>query len=119
MFDQKIHNWNLTNLSVVISNCSFGRYGKIEGFRNTDGPVFSHIEESKYLQFTALFWVNHKEYLFIAENIFGDLFLFDTKNLKWSRIGGKLHNEMYYFTKKQQFLFRWRNYVEIWSLAKY
>jgi len=114
MFDL---NWNLTDLSVVVNNSSDGKHGKIVGFRNNDGTVFIRIEESLYLQFVTLFWDNHKEYLFAAENIFGDLFLFDTKTLKWNRIGRKLHYNVYYFIKNQQILFTWKLNVEIWSLV--
>ena|SRR6218665_872383 len=65
-FDQSRPNptWNLTGLSVVIGNSSDGKYGKIVGFRNTDGTVFSHIQEWQYVQCIVLFWDNHKKYLF-------------------------------------------------------
>ena len=47
-------------------------------------------KEKKDMQDVRLFWDTDNNNLFVAEDIFGNIYLFDTKTLKWSQMG-RLH----------------------------
>lgn len=120
--------WNLTELIAITSNNTDESFGTIIGLQNTDGRKVSDIMDTGLLQFVQLFWDPDNQNLLAAENVFGDLYLFDTKSGNWSKIGrlqryGSYlylrHHRLHYDERKIQINFIRREGVEMLALTKY
>ena len=104
MYDYYTWEWNLSDLRVIISNRTDESSRKIVGFRNTDGRIFSYIEEVRHWHSLQLFWDTKSKNLLVAEDLLGDWHLFDTKTLRWSQIGRRPHFALSYDTKTKTFI---------------
>lgn len=119
VLDLITHNWNLTDFSTIISNSSDEGTRKIVGFRHIDGSIFDDIIAQRR-QDVQLLWDTDRRSLFVVEQIFGNLYLFQTKTLKWSQICRKMHRRLAFNTKKKHIIYiLYNSVVEIWALTKY
>lgn len=120
IFDFDTMDWKLTNHSVIISNSS--DEGSIEreivGFRYSDGRNISDLEDLSYRQMVMLFWDTDNKILFLFEPTFGNLYLFDTKTLKWSQTNRRIMHHLSFSTRKKQFTVNTGHCVEIFALTK-
>jgi len=109
ILDENTWELNLTDYSAIFSNSSEESHRKIDGVQFADGRTLSDIKEKTVwpLQFAELIW-DTDGYLFVIGNVFGDLYQFDTKTLKWRQIplGRQFFLRMYYSAKKNQLIFR-------------
>jgi len=118
--------WNLTDFRVIISNISETNVSYLDA----DGGTFEQftMKYKRFWQFLELFWDSDDNNLFAVENVFGNVYLFETRSQHWSKIG-LLRHYYYYFrlehdglqydTKNKQFLLCRLDGVEIFALNKY
>ncbi len=96
-------------------------YGKKIHFRIISNKNISEessdIREWFLRTFVELIWDPENNFLFVPDNVFGKLYIFDTKTVTWSQISQKLYTELRYAPRKKQFLFLYRRAVEIWAVA--
>lgn len=119
MYNWETEDWDLANHSVITSNSTGENSRDIVGFRDTNGQIFGELEELRYSKFVELFWDTDNRILFVAENTFGNVYLFDTQTFQWSQVGRRDHNSLYYDTKKNLFIVNRLSSVEVWALKKY
>ena len=99
--------WNLTDYGVIFNNGT----REIVGVQSTNGRTFTEmgiLDNNWCTQFADLFLSTSGRYLVVAESIFGDLYQFDTKTLKWRQIGlhvGRIKTRNWYYSAtKNQFI---------------
>ena len=117
------YNWNLTDFRVILGNNSFIT------IQSADGRIIDQFtaKYTRFWQFLEFFWDSDDNNLFAVENIFGDSYLFETKNYNWSKIGPLRHYHFYflieqrgvfYVTKEKQIYLCRIGGVEILALNK-
>lgn len=118
-FDRITYSWNVTDFSTIISNSSDEGIRKIVGFRHIDGSIFDDIIALQ-CQDVQLLWDTDSRSLFVVEQIFGNLYLLQTKTLKWSQIRRRMHYRFAFDTKRKQITYiSCHRVVEILALTKY
>lgn len=124
MFNENVYildrisgDWNLTDLTVNISYIPDSYFVEIASFRSADGRQFT-IEGHTTMQDVRLYFDNEDNNLLVSENVFGDMYLMNTKTLGWSRIGRLPKGQLCYDSEKNRLIQNAFLSVHIWTLMQ-